>query len=206
MAKVTKKKRSPLRPGRPRGFDPDRALDAALKVFWARGYEGASLAELTRAMAINKPSLYAAFGDKAELFHKVVDRYVSGQAAVWDGMLNERPARAAVEKILNGAADSLTQAENPHGCLLVQAALSCTKEADCIKAELAAKRADSDLLLRARLLRAQNEGELTSTVDVVALSQFYSTVLRGMSVEASGGANRRDLQNVVDLAMKAWPS
>jgi AcrR family transcriptional regulator len=206
MAKVTKKRKRPLPPGRPRAFNADKALNAALKVFWARGYEGASLLELTRAMGINKPSLYAAFGDKAELFRKVVDRYVRGRAALWDGMLNEKPARTAIERILYAAADSLTCVENPHGCLLVQAALSCTKEADCIKAELAAKRADSDLLLRARLVRAQSEGELAASVDVAALSRFYTTVLRGMSVEASGGASRRDLQNVIDLAMKAWPN
>ncbi len=128
------------------------------------------------------------------------------QAAVWDGLLNQASARAAVERVLNAAADSLTCAENPHGCLLVQAALSCTKESDCIKAELAAKRAESDLAMRARLKRAQSEGELAASVDVAALSQFYSTVLRGMSVEATGGSTRRDLQNVIDLAMKAWPS
>jgi len=157
-------------------------------------------------MGINKPSLYAAFGDKAELFRKVVSRYVSGQAAAWARMLDQKRARAAVEKILNAAADSLTRPENPHGCLLVQAALSCTKESDCIKAELARKRADSDLQLRGRLQHAQSEGELATSVDVVSLSQFYSTVLRGMSVEASGGANRRDLQHVIDLAMRAWPS
>ena len=206
MAKVTRKENGLLPRGRPRTFDLDEALDAALKVFWARGYEGASLSELTQAMGINKPSLYGAFGDKAELFRKVVDRYVRGQAAIWDALLSEVTARAVVEKILTAAADALTSGEHPHGCLLVQAALSCTKETDCIKTELAAKRADSDLLLRTRLMRAQGEGEFAREVDVPALSRFYSTVLRGMSVEASGGATRRDLQSVIDLAMKAWPS
>src|SRR5215813_4291429 len=123
MAKVTKKLTKAAAQGRPREFDPDRALDAALKVFWSRGYEGASLSELTRAMKINKPSLYAAFGDKAELFRKVVDRYVTEQGALWEGLLSHKPARLAVEKILAAAADSLTCTANPHGCLLVQAAL-----------------------------------------------------------------------------------
>jgi AcrR family transcriptional regulator len=205
MAKVTRKSRAPSRPGRPREFDPDQALGAALKVFWARGYEGASLSELTRAMRINKPSLYATFGDKAELFRKVVDRYVQAQASIWEGLLSHESARTAVENALCAAADSLTGPKNPRGCLLVHAALSCTKQSDCIKKQLAAKRADGNLLLRARLQRAQNDGELSSNVDVAALSRFYSTVLRGMSVEASGGASRSDLQRVIDLAMKAWP-
>ncbi len=206
MAKVTWKKRPDQAPGRPREFDPDRALDAALKVFWSRGYEGASLSELTRAMKISKPSLYAAFGDKAALFRKVVDRYVREQSVAWEHVLAGQSARIAVEKILTAAADSLTSASGPHGCLLVQAALSCTKESDCIKKELAARRADSELLLRARLQQAKSEGELPPGLDVSALSRFYSTVLRGMSVEASGGATRADLQNVIDFAMKAWPA
>jgi len=206
MARVTSKSRTAYRPGRPREFDPDWALDAALRVFWSRGYEGASLAELTQAMGINKPSLYAAFGDKAELFRKVVDRYVQRQAAVWESLLAEKSARTAVEKMLQVAADSLTGPINPRGCLLVRAALSCTKESDCIKKELAAKRADGDLLLRTRLQRAQTDGEIPSHVDVSALSRFYNAVLRGMSVEASAGASRPDLQNIIDLAMKAWPA
>ena len=206
MAKVTRKSLAACRPGRPREFDPDRALDAAVKVFWSRGYEGASLSELTKAMKINKPSLYAAFGDKAELFRKVVDRYVRRRASVWEGLLAEKSARTAVERILCVAADSLTGPVNPRGCLLVQAALSGTKESDCIKKEIAEKRADGDLLLRTRLQRAQTDGELPSAADVAALSRFYNTVLRGMSVEASGGASRSDLQNIIDLAMKAWPA
>ncbi|HYK38628.1 MAG TPA: TetR/AcrR family transcriptional regulator [Candidatus Eremiobacteraceae bacterium] len=206
MAKVTWKNRSSSGPGRPREFDTDRALDAALKVFWSRGYEGASLSELTTAMRINRPSLYAAFGDKAQLFRKVVDRYAQKQASVWERLLDKESARSAVRNLLTVAADSLTGSKNPRGCLLVQAALSCTKQSDCIKKELAAKRADGGLLLRARLQRAQNEGEFSQNVDVAMLSRFYNTVLRGMSVEASGGASRSDLQNVIDLAMKAWPA
>jgi AcrR family transcriptional regulator len=157
-------------------------------------------------MRINKPSLYATFGDKAQLFQKVVERYAKVQEAAFEGVLSQRPAKAAVEKLLIAAADSLTCPESPHGCLLVQGALSCGKDADCIKAELAAKRADSDSLLRERLQQAQKDGEIAAQVDVAAVSRFYSTVLRGMSVEASGGATRGDLQNVIDLAMNAWPN
>src|SRR5262249_3094585 len=205
MAKVTQKV-SENPPGRPKAFDPDVALDAALSVFWARGYEGASLADLTKAMGINKPSLYDTFGDKAGLFRRVVDRYMAQQGVVWELALQEPAARLAVERILNTAADSLTSGRNPHGCLLVQSALTCSQESDCIKQELALKRAGSDSLLRDRFARAQAEGELSPKVDVAALARYFSTILRGMSVEASAGATRQDLQNVIDLAMKAWPS
>src|SRR5215470_14498389 len=206
MAKVTKKVSKSIPPGRPKAFDPGMALDAALSVFWVRGYEGASLSDLTKAMGINKPSLYATFGDKAELFRKVVDRYMAQQGVVWEKALQEPTARLAVELILNTAADSLTSGQNPHGCLLVQSALTCSRESDCIKQELALKRAGSDSLLRDRFASAQAEGELLHNVDVAALSRYFSTILRGMSVEASAGATRQDLQNVIDLAMKAWPA
>jgi AcrR family transcriptional regulator len=163
------------------------------------------MADLTAAMGINKPSLYATFGDKAALFRKVVDHYMRQQSAVWDGAFRLATAKASVESILSSIADSLTNGKNPRGCLLVQAALTCGDEADCIKKELAARRADGDSLIRGRLLRAQAEGELSRGADAAALSRFYTTVLRGMSVEASAGATRSQLQNVIDLAMKAWP-
>lgn len=206
MGKVTGNKKKVLPPGRPRSFDTDKALDAALRVFWESGYEGASLSDLTAAMGINKPSLYAAYGDKAALFGKVVDRYVQTQSVLWEEALGDPSARSGLERILNAAADSLTCAQNPHGCLLVQSALACDEKAEYIKKELAVRRADSDTLLRIRFERAQAEGELGPDADAGALSRFYSTVLRGMSVEASGGATRQELQKVIDLALKAWAS
>ena len=195
-----------LPPGRPRAFDPDKALSEALKIFWQRGYEGTSLANLTKAMGINKPSLYATFGGKADLFRKIVERYLQAQSALWDKAFEEPSAQKAIAGLLNAVADSLTSGQNPQGCLLVQGALTCSEETECIKKELASKRAESDRLLRTRLIRAQAEGELGPSVDVTALSRYFSTVLRGMSVEASAGATRRDLQNVIDLSLKAWPT
>ena len=206
MAKVTRTKKKPLRPGRPKAFDPNEALEAALRVFWKKGYEGTSLADLTAAMGINKPSLYATFGDKAALFRKVVDHYLRRQSGLWDDAFRLPTAKGSIARILASVADALTNGTNPHGCLLVQAALSCGDETDCIKKELAAKRAESETLMRTRLRRAQAEGEIARSVDVAALSRFFSTILRGISVEASGGATRAQLQNVVDLAMKAWPT
>lgn len=205
MGKVTRPRKEPVPPGRPKAFDPDKALEAALQVFWEKGYEGTSLVDLTAAMGINKPSLYATFGDKEALFRRVVDHYMERQSTLWDEAFRLPTAKAAVVKILNSIADALTSGKNPHGCLLVQAALSCGDEAACIKGELAERRADNEQLLRRRLLNAQAEGELAAIVDVAALSRFFSTILRGMSVEASGGATREQLQTVIDLAMSVWP-
>src|SRR5579859_1123204 len=206
MGKVTRLSKKPLPPGRPKAFDPDKALDAALRVFWEKGYEGASLAALTDAMGINKPSLYATFGDKAELFRKVADHYIRTRTGFIAEALAEPSAREAVKRLLIETAEALTNPRNPRGCLLVQGALACGDESDCIKKELAMRRETGELLLRERLLRAQREGELPASVDAKALASYYMTLMRGMSVESSAGATRRELQNVVELAMNAWPS
>src|SRR5438046_2265573 len=127
--------------GRPRTFDVDKALDRALRVFWRKGYEGTSLLDLTRAMRINRPSLYAAFGNKEALFRKVIERYVEGPAAYVREALNEPTARAVAERLLSGAIDLLTDPRNPRGCLMVQGALACGEAADSVRRELVAHRA-----------------------------------------------------------------
>src|SRR6266576_6468225 len=110
--------------GRPRAFDPDAALERAMHVFWAKGYEGASLSDLTRAMRINRPSLYAAFGNKEELFRKVLDRYMDGPLAYFAKGLAAPKARDVVEQIFFGAARMAGDPRIPAGCLMVQGALA----------------------------------------------------------------------------------
>src|SRR5438093_11447325 len=126
--------------GRPRAFDVDEALDQALKVFWRKGYEGTSLPDLTRAMGINRPSLYAAFGNKEALFRKALDRYNDGPAAYVREALEEPTARAVVEALLRGAVEQLSSPRHPQGCLMVQGALSCGTTANPIRRELASRR------------------------------------------------------------------
>src|SRR5579859_3096090 len=111
--------------GRPREFDAEKALDAALAVFWRKGYEGASLPDLTEAMGINRPSLYAAFGNKEDLFHLALDRYAEGPGAFVQKALEERDARTVAERLLCGAVLLVTDPRRPHGCLLVHGALAC---------------------------------------------------------------------------------
>src|SRR6478672_4047067 len=112
-------------PGRPRAFDPEEALETALRLFWQKGYEGASLSDLTEAMGINRPSLYAAFGNKEELFRKAFDRYAAGPASFWGEALKAPTARAVAEQLLRGCVAAQTDPEGPKGCLAVQGALSC---------------------------------------------------------------------------------
>jgi AcrR family transcriptional regulator len=134
------KTKTPPRPGRPRAFDPDRALDRALAVFWRQGYEGASLPDLTKAMGINRPSLYAAFRNKEALFLKAIERYETGPAAYVHDAIGKPTARAVVEGLLNGVVDLLTKPRNPRGCLMVQGVLACGRDADALRRKVASRR------------------------------------------------------------------
>ena len=200
-----KAKKASGRIGRPRAFDVDRALDRALQVFWHKGYEGASLANLTKAMGINRPSLYAAFGDKEALFRKVLDRYAEGPAAYLQEALKEPTARAVVERLLRGTADSLTEPHNPRGCLWVQGALACGESGDPIRQELISRREAGEAAIRRRLSRAKAEGDLPADSDPAAVAQYVTTVAQGMAVQAAGGASREELRRVIQTALRAWP-
>ncbi|AGK56655.1 TetR family transcriptional regulator [Hyphomicrobium denitrificans 1NES1] len=192
--------------GRPREFDVDSALDKALRIFWQRGYEGASLADLTDAMGINRPSLYAAFGNKEELFRRALDRYAErGPGRALREALAEPTARGVVEQLLRNVAIALTDPCNPRGCLAVQGALTCGEASDAIKQELCKRRSEAEQTLRERLEHAKAEGDLASDADPAQLARFVSTITQGMSVQAAGGASRDDLLRVADMAMKAWP-
>ena len=191
--------------GRPRGFDLDLALDRALHVFWAKGYEGATLSDLTKAMRINRPSLYAAFGNKAQLFRKALERYVEGPAACVREALHQPRARAVVEKMFRGAIDMVTNPRAPAGCFMVQSALACGEAADSIRQEVSARRVAGETALRHRLQRAKREGDLPSTSDPADLARYVVTVMHGMAVQRASGATRAQLLRVMKAALRGWP-
>jgi AcrR family transcriptional regulator len=194
-----------MRVGRPRNFDPDDALDRAMVVFWRRGYEGATLPELTEAMGINRPSLYAAFGNKEQLFRKAIDRYVTGPAGYIRTALALPNARVAVEQLFAGSIGLLTDPRNPGGCLVIQGALACGATAESVRRELVAVRAAGLDLIHERLKQAQRDGELPTETNLADLARYIATVVHGLGVQAAGGATRRQLQRVAELAMRAWP-
>jgi len=192
-------------PGRPREFDPDAALERAMHVFWTKGYEGASLSDLTRAMRINRPSLYAAFGNKEQLFRKVLDRYVDGPLAYFGKALTAPKARDVVEQMFFGAARMASDPRLPSGCLMVQGALAVGNAAGSVRKEAAGRRAGSEVALRRRLQRAKREGDLAKNADPAELARYVMTVLQGMAVQGADGATPDQLRRVAQVALRAWP-
>lgn len=192
--------------GRPRSFNREQALDAAMRVFWRQGYEGASLNSLTAAMGINRPSLYAAFGDKAGLFREAVTRYGTGPGRYVRRALGLPRARQVAEMLLRGAVDIATDKANPGGCLWVQGALVASTEGEPICRELAAIRERGIAQMRERFERARREGDLPAASDTHALTLFLVSMMNGLAVQACSGYSREALNSAVDLALQAWPS
>jgi AcrR family transcriptional regulator len=190
--------------GRPRAFDTEKALDQAMRVFWKQGYEGTSLLDLTAAMGINRPSLYAAFGDKESLFRKAVDRYSQLTGAAFDAALTRPTARASVQSIL----DLIVGKPTPNkirGCFLVQGALACGESAEPLRRELAARRASTEIALKARFDRAIVENDLPPKTDSAALAKFFATFIHGLTVQLAGGAKRQELHAAAQVALSALP-
>lgn len=199
-------RRRSMAAGRPREFDLDQALDQALKVFWHNGYEGASLPELTKAMGINRPSLYAAFGNKESLFRRAIDRYAEGPASRIAEVLAEPVVRTAVEYLFAASVDLVTHPHRPRGCFLVQSALVCGESGAAARQALALRRTAYVAALQRRFERALAEGDLPADADPAALARYVAAVTHGIAVQAATGATRRELQDVARLAMQAWPT
>lgn len=189
--------------GRPRAFDVDQAVDRALAVFWEHGYEGASLAQLTSAMGINRPSLYLAFGNKEHLFRLAVDRYYAGDAAHVAAALDEPTIEGVVREYLHRNVDAITNPTHPRGCLVVQSALRCSPENALIADTLAELRRQTTERLRTRFEQGRRDGDTTGGLDPGTLADYVSTVSEGLSVRAASGADPDDLHAVVDVALRS---
>ena len=196
---------APFSRGRPREFCVDAALSAALAVFWSKGYEGASLSELTEAMGVTRPSLYAAFGNKEALFRKALDLYEREKLAFMGAALKAPTSRGVAERILTNALSMQTSASGPRGCLSVISSVACGAEAASIKAEVVARRASSEAALLARFEQAKADGDLTGETDPAALVRYLMTILQGMAVQAGSGVPRESLEQLVATTLSLWP-
>jgi TetR/AcrR family transcriptional regulator, copper-responsive repressor len=192
--------------GRPRQFDRDAALDAATRLFWARGFAGTSMSDLLSAMHINAPSLYAAFGDKRALFEASVDHYQAGCGSFAARALVEEPtARQSIERLLREAARIFTDAALPHGCMIVCSAINCSEGDEQIRLSLQERRKLSERMIRKRIERGVADGDVESGPDVGSLASFIMTVFEGMSIQARDGASKKTLDAVASRCMQAWP-
>lgn len=191
--------------GRPRSFDRAAALRRAMEVFWERGYEGTSLDHLTRAMGINSPSLYAAFGSKDALFREAVALYDETEgSATNDALRNEPTARQAIEAVLRNNAAAFADPATPTGCMIVLAATNATPSNDGVREYLAQWRRNDAVALRDRLERGITDGDLPAGTNTTALAAYYTTVLHGLAIQARDGASHGTLEAIVDHAMAAW--
>ena len=191
--------------GRPLGFAENEALEAAMRVFWEKGYEGSTLADLTEAMGINRSSMYATFGDKEALFRLAIARYAEGPAAYVRRALKQPTVRAVVEALLGGALGLLTDPSHPRGCLSVQGALACGSQAEPIKQAMIEWRKQGESEIRKRLQRARRQGDLAKDVDPGDLARYICTVLSGLAVQATNRSSRAEMARTVDMVLRSMP-
>jgi AcrR family transcriptional regulator len=191
---------------RAREFDETEVIDKALQVFWQQGYEGTSLNDLLDATGLTKSSLYAAFGSKEDLFHRIVERYLSKHVEFRQACaLAEPTPRRIVERLLYGMADLHAGSRTPPGCLITGAALACSSEAESIRQELVRSRNEFGQVLRGRLEAVTSAGPLPPGMTAADAARLVVVTIQGMAVEAKGGATRNELRRVVQTFLLSWP-
>ncbi|GAA1764858.1 TetR/AcrR family transcriptional regulator [Agromyces humatus] len=191
--------------GRPREFDVDEALDRVIEVFWRHGYDGTTLDDLTAATGVNRPSLYAAFGHKEQIFEHALDRYARVDMAYVGEAIAQPTAAAVARHYLHENVFAITAPDRPRGCLSIQAGLAGRTADQGVVKLLRDKRAEGESALAARLSRAIHEGDLADAEDPRDLARFLSTVSAGLAVQAAAGASTADLMRVADRALSAFP-
>jgi AcrR family transcriptional regulator len=202
---MARKRNTSGKMGRPRNFREDSALDAAMRVFWAKGYEGASLDDLTQAMGINRSSLYSSFGDKEQLFHQVIAHYGQGPLAFLPESLKQPTARAVIETLLRSAVKFLADPAHPRGCLSLQGGLTCGSGSESVKQAMVEWRRGGLAEIQKRMQRAREEGDLPKQVNPMDLARYISIIMNGLGVQAVNGATRGEMTRAIDLAIRSLP-
>jgi AcrR family transcriptional regulator len=191
--------------GRPRKFDKELALDIALNVFMQKGYEATSLTDITEALGINRPSVYAAFGNKEELFAQALAKYNQGPIAYLKEVLLEKTSRDVVRKMLMKSVELLTCAEQPRACLAIQSSISSELAAAGIQQHIINGLHQIEVNIKNRFDRAIAEGDLPKDTDAWILTKYVTTIHKGLSIQASNGSSAEELRGVVEITLKSWP-
>lgn len=201
------KKDEPLRKrGRPRLLDREEGLDIASMLFWEHGYEGTSIADLTKAMGVTPPSLYATYGSKEELYRQSLDHAIARDAMRRsEALQGEMTAYEALAFYLHDVAQGISDPAKPKGCMVSTAVLQHAEGSESVARDVAARREASIQMVKARFDRAVAEGELPSKTDTDSLARFYGAVVQGMSAQACDGACTDTLKRLVEIALSAWP-
>lgn len=192
--------------GRRREFDEAKVLDAALCVFWRKGYEGTSYADLTEAAGVERPALYSAYGNKEQLFRRAIARYGERYLEHFPGALERPTSREVVAHLLFATADLNTRYPDRPGCFMINGVLAGSDEAEPVRQALIEARAMAEVQLRERFERAKAEGDLPETSDPEALAAFVMAIAHGMAVQAKAGFSREKLEAVATQALATWPS
>ena len=191
--------------GRPREFDVDTALAAALRMFWSKGYEGTSLSDLTETMGITRPSLYAAFGNKEALFRQALDLYEREKQAFFRPALEQPTGKAVAQRMMQGALDTYADDCGPRGCLGVITSTACGQEAECIRQEVLERGRKVRELVVNRMAKAVADGDFHGDTDPETITNYLFAVLQGMAVQAGAGTTREEVQRVIDTTLAVWP-
>ena len=193
------------RRGRPKCFDEQEALQKAMMLFWKYGYEATAMSDLTKALNLTAPSIYSTFGDKSQLFHACLDYYLEHEACSLDLIFQQaETAKVAIELYLYENLKKLLQEDKPTGCMLVTATMNCSEQHQPLQHDLLLKRQQVKEKIYQRLQQGVEDGDLSSDADIQAMTDYYSTVIQGLTMQARDGVAIEQLENVVTLALKTW--
>lgn len=193
-------------PGRPRNFDKDEAFKIALDLFRSKGFDNTSIGDLTEALHVNKPSLYAAFGNKEEFFSEILKAYISGPASYFFEVFNEMTTKALVRSLLTKSIEILFYSETPNGCLIVMSTASKELQKVGIQQSLVASLKEHQHKLIERFERAKAAGELKKEVDPVRLALYVVTIHKGLSLQAINGSSKEEMLALTEQVIELWPS
>ena len=191
-----------LKPGRPTAFDKETALDVAMRLFWERGYEGTSMADLSQTMGLHPSSIYAAFGDKQSLFALAAKRYADVPAQYMVRALEQPTLRGFILAAFDNTVDFLGSKEHPSSCFTLTGAISCGAETEAAKLLMREMRLQNEAAIKARLLKARKAGEFPKDQSIDDYTRYLSSLLSGLAVQAANGSTRAEMKRTAEVALR----